>query len=178
MLVGSGAFFLAVLASTGSQALLESITSLVLAFVLLVVIILTGILFDIIGVAATAAKEAGFHAKAARRVVGAKQALGLVRNAHNVSSFCNDVVGDVCATLSGAIGAAIVFRLVDAKGTSYTLLASTLMTAAISGVTIGGKAWSKGLAIGQADEIVFQVGRFLAWFQRTKALIRRKRGKR
>lgn len=177
LLTGSGAFFLAILVGTGSQALLESLASLVLAFVLLLAIIFTGILFDIIGVAAAAAREAGLHAKAARRVMGARQALNLVRHAHTVSSFCNDVVGDICATLSGAIGAAIVFRLAGSAGGS-ALWASILMTATISGLTIGGKAWSKGLAINQANEIIFQVGRLMAWVQQAMALLRQKKGKR
>lgn len=178
LLVGGGAFFLAVLIGSGSQVILESLTSVALAFVLLLAIILVGIVFDIIGVAATAANEAGFHAKAARKVRGAKQAVTLVRRAHHVAILCNDVAGDICATLSGAIGAAIVFRLARVLGTENTFLANILMTAAISGLTIGGKAWSKGLAISQADEIIFRVGQILAGFQQVFTLPVRGKGKR
>ncbi|MCR4419684.1 MAG: hypothetical protein QHH27_03845 [Clostridia bacterium] len=178
LLIGGGAFFLAVLVAGGSQTLLERLTILPLTFVLLVAIILTGILFDIIGVAATAARETGFHAKAARRVAGARQALYLVRNAHHVASFCNDIVGDICATLSGAMGAAIVFRLVGPADTLAGWWAGILMTAVISGLTIGGKAWSKGLAIGRAEEITFEVGRLLYWLQQAVTAFRGQKGKR
>ena len=64
-----------------------------LAFVVLACFILLGIVFDIIGVAVTAADERPFHSMAAHRTPGAREALGLIRKANKVSSFCNDVVG-------------------------------------------------------------------------------------
>jgi hypothetical protein len=78
---------------------------------LLFFIILVGIVFDIVGIAATAAQEAPFHARASRRLLGAKKSIWIVRNADKVASFCNDVVGDICGTVSGAVGASIVFSL-------------------------------------------------------------------
>jgi len=74
---------------------------------LLVAIISAGILFDIIGTAATAASEAPINAMAANRVYGAPEALAIVRNAPAVANFCNDFVGDICGTVSGAVGATI-----------------------------------------------------------------------
>ncbi|MGB9919563.1 MAG: hypothetical protein ACPLPT_02350 [Moorellales bacterium] len=166
---------MAALVGAGSQTVVGNLASLPLAFGLLLMVVLAGIIFDIIGVAATAARETGLHAKAARRVAGAKQALNLVRNAHHVASFCNDMVGDICATLSGAMGAVIVFRLAEPEN---RLWAGILMTAAISGATIGGKAWCKGLAIGRADEITFQVGRLLYGLQQGLMTLGRRKGKR
>ena len=71
----------------------------------------TGIVFDIIGVAVTATDESSFHSMAAKKVHGAAHAIRLVRHADRVSSFCNDVVGDICGTVSGAAAASIVFNL-------------------------------------------------------------------
>ena len=77
-----------------SSNLLEG-AGLILSFVILICIVLTGILFDIIGVAVTAADEVPFHAMASRKVPEAEDALRLIRNAGRVSSFCNDVIGDI-----------------------------------------------------------------------------------
>ncbi|GAW94189.1 hypothetical protein [Calderihabitans maritimus] len=164
LFIGVGTFFLAIAISLGSQTLLSHLTSLVLSFLLLVLIILIGIIFDIVGVAVAAASEAPFHARASRKIAGAREAIFLVRNAERVASFCNDVVGDVCGTLSGAVGASIVFRLllqVGQPGGKQQLLFGTVMTAFIAALTVGGKAYGKGLAINRSHEIIFLVGRLL-----------------
>lgn len=166
VIVGLGAFFLAIGAGSISQGLLKNITSLVISFFLLITIILIGIVFDIIGVAATAASETPFHAKAAKRVMGSRQAINIVRNADRVASFCNDVVGDVSGTLSGAIGAAIIFRLFATPSYKWEIFVGTFMTAVVAGLTVGGKAFGKSFALRQANEITFKVGQVLAWLER------------
>lgn len=166
MVVGGGTFFLAIGVSFISQYILAGIASLIVAFGLLVIVIFTGVFFDIIGVAATAAREAPLHARAAKKVRGARQAIYLVRNADRVASFSNDVVGDICGTLSGAIGAVIVQRLI-ARGWSVSneIVLATIMTAAIAGVTVGGKAWGKGLAIEWCHDIIEYIGRAIDWLE-------------
>ena len=103
-------FLLSVLMSYTSKRALESVGNII-AFVILLVFISIGILFDIIGVASTVATEKRFHSMAARRVNGAKQAIWIVRNAEKVGSFCNDVVGDISGIISGATSAVIITRL-------------------------------------------------------------------
>ena len=93
-----------------SSNLLEG-AGLILSFVILICIVLTGILFDIIGVAVTAADEVPFHAMASRKVPEAEDALRLIRNAGRVSSFCNDVIGDICGVISGSAAAVISARV-------------------------------------------------------------------
>ena len=88
----------AVLSFCSSEALEGA--ELTLAFGVLAFFILLGIVFDIIGVAVTAADERPFHSMAARKTPGARQALALIRKANKVSSFCNDVVGDICGIVS------------------------------------------------------------------------------
>ena len=58
--------------------------------------IFLGILFDIIGVAVTSSDDKIFHSMSARKVRGAKVAVKFHKNAEKVSSFCCDVVGDIC----------------------------------------------------------------------------------
>ena len=107
-------FFITVLISAVmsliSTNLLSSAT-LGVSFVILICIIAIGIVFDIIGVAVTAADEKPFHSMASRKVPEATQALKLIRNAGRVSSFCNDVIGDICGVISGSAAATIAARV-------------------------------------------------------------------
>ncbi|WP_148133235.1 hypothetical protein [Candidatus Formimonas warabiya] len=166
VLVALGTFFLAVLISSYSQILLHNIESVILAFLLLFVIIFIGIIFDIIGIAATAAEEAPFHARASRRLQGANQSIWLIRNADKVANFCNDVVGDICGTVSGSIGALIVFSLVKNFSETESWVIGTVMTGFVAALTVGGKAAGKSTAIYKANNIILVVGQTLAWFQR------------
>lgn len=136
------------------------------ALLVLAAFIGLGILFDIIGVAVTAADERPFHSMAAHKEPGASEAIGLLRNAGRVSSFCNDVVGDICGIVSGTTAAVIAVRLQQLLHLHPVLL-SVGVTALISGLTIGGKALGKSLAINQSTRVVFLAGRFLHLFHRT-----------
>ena len=59
-----------------SNLILEDVSSIVAVFVVLF-IVLIGIVFDIIGIAVTAADEAPFHAMASRKYYGAKKSIKL-----------------------------------------------------------------------------------------------------
>ena len=100
-------FVLSVVMSYISNEALNS-AGTVLSFVVLFFFIGLGIVFDMIGVAATSGTEKEFHSMAAHKVRGAREAVWMVRNAEKVSSICNDVVGDICGIISGATGALIV----------------------------------------------------------------------
>ncbi len=135
-----------------SDALLTK-SSLIPALGILLVIILIGIVFDMIGVAVTAADTKPFHSMAAHRVPGAQEALTMLRNAEKVSSFCNDVVGDICGVISGTASASIVVMILAEKSAPLSLL-EILMAALVSGITVGGKAIGKGFAISRSTQIV------------------------
>ena len=113
LIVAFFTFFIALLVNLGSQALMKAINNIFLALILLFIIIALGIFFDIIGTAATAAALPPFNARAAKKVFGAYQAVKITKNASAVANYCNDVIGDIAGTLSGAIGAGIVFSLTD-----------------------------------------------------------------
>ena len=66
------------------------------AILVLILVVVIGIIFDIIGVAVTVADEDEFHAKASKKVDGAKTSVKLIRNSAKVANFCGDVVGDIC----------------------------------------------------------------------------------
>ncbi len=126
--------------------------STAVAFLVLLLIVLIGIFFDMVGVAVTAADEKPFHSMAAKKTKGSKEALFLIRNADRVSSICNDVIGDVCGVISGSASAAIVAKvlLTNSSATVVTLL----MSALVAGLTVGGKACGKSIAISGATKIV------------------------
>ena len=161
-------FFVAVVISSTisffSSTVLEG-AGLVEAFLVLLLIVALGIVFDIIGVAVAAADERPFHSMAAHKEKGGREAIRLLQNANQVSSVCNDVVGDICGIVSGATGAVIVARL--QKGLDLeSVLISVGVTALISGATIGGKALGKPFAMNQSKRVVHLAGRFLHLFHR------------
>ena len=137
----------------------------VMAFVVLAVFILLGILFDIIGVAVTAASLAPFHSMAAHRERGATQAIRLIRNADKVASICNDVVGDISGIISGTTSALIATKLVNDFSLSNVLM-QLLISGLVTGATVGGKAAGKALAINNSTSIVLDVGKLIGFFTR------------
>ena len=149
-------------------------SSMVVAFVILLIIVLIGIVFDIIGVAVTSADEKPFHSMAARKVPGALEALRLLRKAERVSSICNDVVGDICGVVSGAASATIAVQLLQNFEFSWHRLASLMMSALVAGLTVGGKALGKSVAINSCTEIVFATGRVIHGFHRIGDIFNRK----
>lgn len=132
------------------------------SIVLLITIVFLGILFDIIGVAVTAADEGPFHAMATDRVPGARQAVWLIRNADQVASFANDVIGDVAGTVSGAVGASIVFAIVAYRPDLSEVILMTVVVGLVAALTVGGKAYGKGFAIQHCESVVYQVGKLMA----------------
>lgn len=163
-------FFIAVVLSAAlslaSDQALDG-AGLAVAFVVLLSFILLGIVFDIIGVSVTAADEKPFHSMAARKTPGAREALNLIRKADKVSSFCNDVVGDICGIISGSTAAIIVVRLQEVLS-FRSVVVSLAITALVSGLTIGGKAVGKTFAIDKSTAVLQLVGRILHLFSRHK----------
>ena len=150
--------------SLASESMLAG-AGVAVAVLILAMFIGLGILFDIIGVAVTAADPRPFHSMAAHKEKGAREALMLLRNASQVSSVCNDVVGDICGIVSGTTAAVIVVRLQTALDLRSVLI-SVAVTALISGLTIGGKALGKTFAMKQSTKVVYWAGRFLHVFHR------------
>jgi len=158
-------FFVTILVSGtisfASDAIMDNSTMLV-AFIILLAIVLIGILFDIIGVAVTSADEKPFHSMAARKVPGAQEAIRLLRNAERVSSICNDVVGDICGVVSGSASATISAQVLNHFEFSWANMIPLIMSALVAGLTVGGKAIGKTFAMGSCTAIVHSVGK-LTW---------------
>lgn len=135
------------------------------SFVILICIIAIGIVFDIIGVAVTAADEKPFHSMASRKVPEATQALKLIRNAGRVSSFCNDVIGDICGVISGSAAAVIAARAVLGMESTKATIVTLGMSALVAAVTVGGKAVGKTFAMGGSVQVVRSTAKVLCFFR-------------
>ena len=127
---------------------------LILSFAVLLVIILIGILFDIIGVSVTAAEEKPFHSMAAKKVPEAREALKMLRRAERVSSFCNDVVGDICGVISGSAAAVIAAKAITGMSPVLGSVVQLLLSAVVAGLTVGGKAFGKSIAMNNSTAII------------------------
>ena len=131
------------------------------AFLILLIIIFVGIVFDIIGMAVASADEKPFHSMAARKVPGAQESIRLLRNAERVSSICNDVVGDICGVVSGSASATIAASILANFEFTWPQVISLMMSALAAGLTVGGKAVGKGFAVSSSTKIVHGVGKLL-----------------
>lgn len=133
-------------------------SSLLVAFLILLVIIFVGIIFDVIGMAVASADEKPFHSMASRKVPGAHEAIRLLRNAERVSSICNDVVGDICGVVSGSASATIAALILANAQVGWPRGISLMMSALAAGLTVGGKAIGKTFAVNSCTKIVHMVG--------------------
>ena len=147
---------------------------IVVVIVLLAFLILSGILFDAIGVAVTSCDTTPIISMASRKVYGAKTALWLTKNSDTVSSVCNDIVGDIFSIISGACSAALVVKITMSLQQTWQIVLSIAVSAIVSAMTIGGKAFMKKIAISNSKDFVMFVARVLAIFNKDERKIRKK----
>jgi len=160
-------FSLAMVFAVVSGEVLEKVNNFV-AVLILLLIILVGIIFDMIGVAVTAAEEAPFNAMATRHIKGAKRALKLIKSRDKVSNFCNDVIGDICGIISGSASAAVIAHMAVNMGNTKEFVFDLVVTALVAGLTVGGKAMGKSFAINNSKNIVFTAAKVLSVFSKEK----------
>ena len=160
--------------SLASDVLMAN-SSMGIAFLILLVIIFIGIVFDIIGMAVATADEKPFHSMASRKVPGAQEAIRLLRNAERVSSICNDVVGDICGVVSGSASATIAAQILKNFDFSWPQIVSLLMSALAAGLTVGGKAVGKTIAVNSCTEIVHFAGKLIHNFRKIPKMFRKKK---
>ena len=125
--------------------------------------IVIGIIFDIVGVAVNSADEKVFHSMNARQVKGSKVAVKFKKNADKVSSFCNDVIGDICGIISGAAGTTIAVNIANSLNVEL-LFVNLTVAAIIAALTIGGKAMGKSFAMNKSDIILYEFAKIVSIF--------------
>lgn len=157
-------FILSIIFSSLSETIIPNI-NIIFGILLIIVFIGIGIIFDMIGVAITAANETPFHSMASKKVKGSKHSVILLKNSDKLASICNDVIGDVCGVVSGSAGMLVASNMASSFNinSSITVL---FVTALIASITIGGKAIGKSAAIKNSEAITFKVGKILNLFNK------------
>lgn len=171
-------FFVTVLISGAITFVSDKImlrSSMIVAFLILLAIVVIGIVFDTVGLAVTSADEKPFHSMAARKVPGAIEAIRLLRNAERVSSICNDVFGDICGVVSGSASATIAAQIIQNFEFSAASIVPLFMSALVAGLTVSGKAIGKAIALRSCTEIVSGVGKLIYTFRNIPELFKRKK---
>lgn len=155
-------FIISMIFTVISETIIPNV-NIVVGIVLMFIFIGMGVLFDMVGVAVTSADEKKFHSMASKKIKGARTAVKLKKNASKVSSFCNDVIGDICGIISGSTAAVIAISITN-KFNLNSLLITVIIMAIVSSITIGGKAMGKGYAINKGNDILFRFSKILSIF--------------
>jgi len=155
-------FLISIFMSFLSEITLKNV-NLLISIIITLTFIFLGILFDIVGVSVTSSDEKVFHSMNSRKVKGANIAVKFKKNADKVSSFCCDVIGDICGVISGSAGVVIATILI--KETPINELFITLITTAlIASLTITGKAIGKSFAINKSNIILYEFSKIVSYF--------------
>ena len=167
--------FLAIIIGFASRYLFNEQQSLFVSFLILLTIIGLGIIFDLIGTAATAAEKGPINARATRKTPGSKKAVYLVKNADKVANFCCDVIGDISGIISGSLTTVIVVRLIIISGFNHDeLYIGVLFIALVAAITVGGKSWGKTLAVKKATEVMIFTGLIISRLEKPFRVIKKK----
>ncbi len=157
-------FFISLFMSFVSEIMLSNVT-LFFSILITLIFIILGILFDIIGVSVTSSDEKVFHSMNAKKIRGASISVFFKKNAEKVSSFCCDVIGDICGVISGSSGVVIAATLSTSLAIS-PLVITLITTAVIASLTITGKAIGKSLAINNSNAILYNFAKIISYVYR------------
>ncbi|MBP3619360.1 MAG: hypothetical protein J6J24_01730 [Clostridia bacterium] len=87
-------------------------------------------------------------------------AVKLCKNTEKVSSFCGDVVGDICGILSGAGGVSLVLNI-NLQDPNVYFIITCLVSSLIAGLTIFGKAIMKRYSVDNCEKVVLLTAKVL-----------------
>ena len=160
------AFFISLLFSFISESIMPKV-GIIIGIIILILFILIGIIFDMIGVAVTSSNEEPLHAMSSKKIKGAKKAVSFKKNADKVSSFCNDVIGDICGIISGSAGVTVAIGLSNRFNLNL-FWTSLIVTALIAALTIGGKAFCKKIALLNSHKIVYMTAKIISKLEKNK----------
>jgi len=103
---------------------------------------------------------------------GYETAKKLCQHTEKVSSFCGDVVGDICGILSGAGGVSLVLNM-NIQDPTIDFLVTCVVSSLIAGITIFGKAIMKNYSVENCDVVVMKTGKIIE----SMSISRKKRSK-
>ena len=167
----TSAFFSFVAEST------ESNGNLIVIVVLLLFLIVGNVVFDGIGIAAATADETEVKRLSKHCGRSEKIAIYIVENADIVSNVCNDVIGDICGVISGSAAAVISARVLLLSKSGSEIFITLLLSAVVSGMTVGGKACGKSLAMNSSTAVVRTAAKVLCFFRTLPQRLEKKSAK-
>lgn len=156
-------FIMTVLFSLLSELTITG-SGVVVVTVIILILIAVGIFFDAVGVAVTSCDAGPLTAMASRRVAAAKTALRLINNAEKVSSFCSDVIGDICGIVGGACVVALATKISEGFTVEVGIF-TVFLSAVLAAATIGGKSYFKNIAIKNSRDVVMFAAKILYFFR-------------
>lgn len=148
---------LSIVFSVISQSLFPHLSVILSIFVIVFFVALSTI-FDMVGVAVTSAELQNL--KKYEKHKSFATAVKLCENTEKISSFCGDVVGDICGILSGAGGVSLVLSMNITEPNVYFIV-TCLNSSLIAGLTIFCKAILKGYAVENAEKVVIKTASIL-----------------
>ena len=126
--------------------------------IVLVVLLVLNVGCDIIANAVVSCDVDGFNAR---------RAVSFCKNAEKIGSIFSDVIGDICGIVSGSAGAVLAgFFIVNDSVEGMVI--SIMISAVISALTVGGKAFAKPIALKYNSKIAFGFAKFTTFFVREK----------
>lgn len=156
------AFIISMIFQSLSETIMPKV-NLISSIIILILFILIGIIFDMIGVAITTCDIKPFHSMNSKKMKYASTGIKLINNQAKVSSFCNDVIGDICGIISGSAGVIIATSLSNKLNTDL-LITSLIVTSTIAALTIGGKSLGKNIALKNNTNIIKTFSRIISIF--------------
>lgn len=166
ILVTIVAFIISIIFSLFSEIVIPNANSII-AIIVILLFICIGIIFDMVGIAITVADIKTFNSMATKRVRGASIAVKLIKHNEKASSFCNDVIGDICGIVSGSAGVALA-SIISHEFDINIFIPTLIITAIIASLTIGGKAIGKTTAINKSTSILFNFSKIVSYFYKGK----------
>lgn len=156
------AFAISIVFSLASEIVMPKVNTIT-SIIILTLFIVIGIIFDMIGVAVTTCDIKPFHSMNSKKINYAKIAIKLINNNAKVSSFCNDVIGDICGIISGSAGVIISSNISKTLNTN-TFITTLITTSLIASITIGGKSLGKQTAIKNNTKIIKTFSKIIHYF--------------
>ena len=148
---------LSIIFSVISQSLFPKL-SILLSIMVIFFFIVLSVVFDMIGVAVASIDKGSLEKY--KKMRGYRSANLLCNNTEKVSSFCCDVIGDICGILSGAGGVSLVLNMKITDQSTYFVV-TCIISSLIAGLTIFGKAIMKTYAVKNCDKVMIKTGKIM-----------------
>ena len=146
-----------------SQSLFPTMPAF-LSVLIIFFFIIVSVLFDMIGVAFTTMSKSDLNGFSEPDSHLFETLSRLFENKDKISSFCGDIVGDICGILSGAGGVSLVYNM-NFLDMNVNFIATCITSSVIAGLTIFGKAIMKGYAVQNCKKVAYLTAKIIYSFQ-------------